>query len=286
MTLAVGDRLGSYEILGELGSGGMGQVYRARDSRLDGNVALKVLPPHLAGSADALARFEREAKAVAALSHPNILAIYDVGRERDQAFAVMELLEGETLRERLNGGATPARKAVEIAAQIAAGLAAAHERGIVHQGFETRERLRARRRAGEDPRLRTRQATRGRRGEFTVSSWAPPRWVPAHRGAEPGTVLGTVGYMAPEQVKGQTADARSDLFALGVILYELLTGRRAFARDSAVETMSAILQGGAAGDRPPGGKDSAGARSCPPPLPREGARRALSVGARPGVRPA
>src|SRR6187402_3695571 len=119
MALAVGDRLGSYEILGELGSGGMGQVYRARDARLDRDVALKVLPPHLAGNADSLARFEREAKAVAALSHPNILAIYDVGREGDQAFAVMELLEGETLRERLNGGALPARKAVEIAAQIA-----------------------------------------------------------------------------------------------------------------------------------------------------------------------
>ncbi|MBP9142951.1 MAG: serine/threonine-protein kinase [Thermoanaerobaculia bacterium] len=240
MTLAVGDRLGSYEILGELGSGGMGQVYRARDGRLDRDVALKVLPPQLAANADALARFEREAKAVAALSHPNILAIYDVGRERDQAFAVMELLLGETLREHLSGGATPARKAVEVTAQIAAGLAAAHERGIVHRDLKPENVFLL-----ADGRVKILDFGLARQqvsaeshsqllGATTMGPGAP--------GTEPGTVLGTVGYMAPEQVKGQTADARSDLFALGVILYELLAGRRAFARDSAVETMSAILR--------------------------------------------
>lgn len=240
MTLAVGDRLGSYEILGELGSGGMGQVYRARDGRLDRDVALKVLPPHLAGSADALARFEREAKAVAALSHPNILAIYDVGRERDQAFAVMELLLGETLRERLNGGAMAARKAVEVAAQIAAGLAAAHERGIVHRDLKPENLF-----VLADGRVKILDfglARQQERAESHSQLLGATTMGPGAPGTEPGTVLGTVGYMAPEQVKGQTADARSDLFALGVILYELLSGRRAFARDSSVETMSAILR--------------------------------------------
>ena len=240
MGLAVGDRLGSYEILSELGSGGMGQVYRARDARLDRDVALKVLPPHLAGNADALARFEREAKAVAALSHPNILAIYDVGRERDQAFAVMELLEGETLRERLNGGATAARKAVEVTAQIAAGLAAAHERGIVHRDLKPENVF-----VLADGRVKILDFGLARQQEPAESHsqlLGATTMGPGAPGTEPGTVLGTVGYMAPEQVKGQTADARSDLFALGVILYELLTGRRAFARDSAVETMSAILR--------------------------------------------
>jgi len=240
MTLAVGDRLGSYEILGELGSGGMGQVYRARDGRLDRDVALKVLPPHLAANADALARFEREAKAVAALSHPNILAIYDVGREGDQAFAVMELLEGETLRERLNGGPMPARKAVEIAAQIAAGLAAAHERGIVHRDLKPENIFLL-----ADGRVKILDFGLAKQQESAASHsqlLGATTMGPGTAGTEPGTVLGTVGYMAPEQVKGQSADARSDLFALGVILYELLSGRRAFARDSAVEAMSAILK--------------------------------------------
>lgn len=240
MTLAVGDRLGSYEILGELGSGGMGQVYRARDTRLERDVALKVLPPHLAASADALARFEREAKAVAALSHPNILAIYDVGREGDQAFAVMELLLGETLRERLNGGAAPARKAVEIAAQIAAGLAAAHDRGIVHRDLKPENIF-----VLADGRVKILDFGLAKQQEPAASHsqlLGATTMGPGAPGTEPGTVLGTVGYMAPEQVKGQSADARSDLFALGVILYELLAGRRAFARDSAVETMSAILR--------------------------------------------
>src|SRR6187402_1251299 len=126
MALAVGDRLGSYEILGELGSGGMGQVYRARDAKLDREVAIKVLPPHLAADADALARFEREAKAVAALSHPNILAIFDFGKEGATAYAAMELLDGETVRARLESGAIPARKTLEIGSQVATGLAAAH----------------------------------------------------------------------------------------------------------------------------------------------------------------
>jgi Tol biopolymer transport system component len=240
MTLAVGDRLGSYEILGELGAGGMGQVFRARDARLERDVALKVLPPHLARSADALARFEREAKAVAALSHPNILAIYDVGREREQAFAVMELLEGETLRERLRAGAQPARKAVEIAAQIAAGLAAAHERGIVHRDLKPENVF-----VLPDGRVKILDFGLAKQADGPGSqSQLMAAATMGHEapGTEPGAVLGTVGYMSPEQVKGQPADARSDLFALGVILYELLTGQRAFARDSSVETMSAILK--------------------------------------------
>ena len=233
----IGTRLGPYEITAKLGEGGMGEVFRARDSKLDREVAIKVLPQHLAADAEALARFEREAKAVAALSHPNILAIFDFGRDGETAYAAMELLDGETLRERLTSGPLPVRKALEVAAQIAAGLAAAHARGIVHRDLKPDNLFLTR-----DGQLKILDFGLARQSELHGSKsqlLAAPTQGP---GTEPGAVLGTVGYMSPEQVRGEPADNRSDLFALGVVLYEMLTGRRAFAHGSAVETMSAILR--------------------------------------------
>jgi len=233
----IGNRLGSYEITAKLGEGGMGEVYRARDSKLGREVAIKVLPAHLAADADALARFEREAKAVATLSHPNILAIFDFGREGDTAFAVTELLDGETLGLRLASGALPARKALEIASQVALGLAAAHERGIVHRDLKPDNLFLTR-----DGQVKILDFGLARQAEEQASKsqlFAAPTRAP---GTAAGTVLGTVGYMSPEQVRGEPADHRSDIFSLGVVLYEMLTGHRAFEHGSAVETMSAILK--------------------------------------------
>ncbi|HZI63602.1 MAG TPA: serine/threonine-protein kinase, partial [Thermoanaerobaculia bacterium] len=236
MTLSAGDRLGPYEILGPLGAGGMGEVFRARDTRLGRMVAIKVLPPRLAQDAQALDRFEREGRAVAALSHPNILALHDVGRVDGVSYAVAELLEGVTLRERLAQGALPPRKAAEIAAQIARGLGAAHQQGVIHRDLKPENVFLTR-----DGRVKildfglakvTPEAATGSRvGEATTLADA----------TEPGTVLGTVGYMAPEQVRGLPADRRSDLFALGAILYELVTGECAFRRDTTIATLNAVL---------------------------------------------
>ncbi len=235
MSLAGGTRLGPYEILSPLGAGGMGEVYKARDSRLDRDVAIKVLPESLLSDSEALARFEREAKAVAALSHPNILAIHDFGRERGIAYAVMEMLEGETLHERLDGGPIPQRKALDYALQIAQGLAAAHEKGIIHRDlkpqnvFVTRDGLVKILDFGL-AKVATPSASEGRSN------------APTTPGTRTGVILGTVGYMSPEQVRGAVANHRSDIFSLGVLLYEMLTGERAFRRESDVETMMAILR--------------------------------------------
>jgi serine/threonine-protein kinase len=230
MSILAGSRLGPYEILSPLGAGGMGQVWRARDTRLDRFVAIKILPDELVEDADALARFEREAKAVAALSHPNILAIHDFARQGSVVYAVMELLEGETLGDRLAADTLSARRAVEYALQIAHGLAAAHERGIVHRDLKPQNVFVTR-----DGQIKlldfglaksTRSSMGGQTGALT----------------QPGLVLGTVGYMSPEQVRGEGVDYRSDIFAFGIILYEMLAGQRAFQRDSDVETMIAILK--------------------------------------------
>jgi serine/threonine protein kinase len=235
MKLSAGSRLGPYEILAPLGAGGMGEVYRARDTRLGRDVAVKVLPERLALDADAVARFERESKAVAALSHPNILAIHDVGSSDGIAFAVTELLEGTTLRERLEGGAAlPFRKCIEYGIQIAEGLAAAHERGIVHRDLKPENIF-----VTAEGRIKIldfglAKAASTPDGSETNSPTVAPE-------TDPGTVLGTVGYMAPEQVRGRAADHRSDIFSFGAVLYEMATGRRAFKGDSAVETMSAVL---------------------------------------------
>ena len=231
MSLDAGSRLGPYEILSPLGAGGMGEVYRARDARLDREVAVKVLPQFSADNAEALARFEREARAVAALSHPNILAIHDFGRDGNVTYSVTELLEGETLRERLEASAIPPRKALDYADQILRGLAAAHDRGIVHRDLKP------------DNVFLTRD------GIVKILDFGIARETkgPGH-GSNPesltasGTVVGTPGYMSPEQIRGKPVDQRSDLFSVGVILYEMLTGKRAFQRENPVETMMSILQ--------------------------------------------
>jgi eukaryotic-like serine/threonine-protein kinase len=253
MALSAGTRLGPYEILSPLGAGGMGEVYKARDSRLDRDVAVKVLPESLLEDGEALARFEREAKAVAALSHPNILAIHDFGREGGIAYAVMELLEGETLRERLDAGAVPVRKALDYGLQIAQGLAAAHDRGIVHRDlkpqnvFLTRDGLVKIFDFGLALRRPLDAVGRGRTAAGQHPMAESDMTAASTEGEEPtltrrGMILGTVGYMAPEQVRGRPADHRSDLFSFGVILYEMLSGERAFRKDSEIETMMAILQ--------------------------------------------
>ncbi len=233
-SVGVGVRLGPYEILASLGAGGMGEVYRARDHKLDRDVALKVLPASLADDRVALERFEREAKAVASLSHPNILAIYDLGCISATPFAVMELLDGDTLRERLARGVLGTARAIAWAIKIAEGAAAAHERGIVHRD------------------LKPENIVITRDGQIKILDFGLARVVPAldSTGATltsaagvstPGMVVGTAGYMAPEQVRGKPVDHRADIFSLGCILYEMLAGRRAFPGPSAIETMAAIL---------------------------------------------
>ncbi len=235
MTLSAGTRLGPYEILAPLGAGGMGEVYRARDKKLDRDVAVKVLPQSVAADPDTLARFEREAKAVATLSHPNILAIHDFGVEGGVAYAVMELLEGETLRGKLDKGPITQKKAVDYALQVARGLAAAHEKGIVHRDLKPENLF-----VSRDSHIKILDFGLAKR----VEPVAPGKETSAPTGSghtEPGTVMGTVGYMSPEQVKGFPVDHRSDIFSFGTILYELLSGQKAFKRDTNAETMAAIL---------------------------------------------
>jgi hypothetical protein len=240
LTPAPGSRLGPYEILASLGAGGMGEVYKAKDTRLDRQVAIKVLPTAVAQDADRLTRFEREAKAIAALSHPNILSIFDFGVHDGLAYAVTELLDGETLRERLARGPLTVRKTTECAIQIARGLAAAHDKGIVHRDLKPENIFLL-----HDGQVKildfglartTAEVDAGSAFATQGATMASP--VITH----PGTVMGTVGYMAPEQVRGQATDARTDLFALGAVLYEILSGDRAFQRDTAAETMTAILK--------------------------------------------
>jgi eukaryotic-like serine/threonine-protein kinase len=240
MTLAAGTRLGNYEIVAQIGAGGMGEVYKARDPKLDRFVAIKVLPPSLAENQDLLSRFEREAKAVAALNHPNILGIYDFAKSGEHTFAVMELLEGESLRERLRAGAIAPKKAVELASQLAEGLAAAHVRGIVHRDVKPENIF-----LGRDGRVKILDFGLAKQLPKWTGQSGPhtnlPTEAPAKTHTEAGVVMGTVGYMSPEQVKGEPADHRSDIFAFGAVLYEMLCGRKAFGGASAVETMNAIL---------------------------------------------
>jgi len=237
MPLTAGARLGPYEVTAPLGAGGMGEVYRARDTRLGREVAVKVLPSHLAESAERRDRFEREARAVAALSHPNILALHDVGREGDTAYAVTELLEGATLRERLRDGPLPLRKATEYATQVALGLAAAHAQGIVHRDLKPDNVF-----VTTDGRVKILDFGLARQVREALASGSQTSSPTAAPGTEPGALLGTVGYMSPEQARGGEADARSDIFAFGCLLREMLTGRRAFQRDSAAETLAAIIR--------------------------------------------
>ncbi len=237
MSVGNGTRLGPYEILSPLGAGGMGVVYRARDTRLGREVALKVLPEDVAGDSERLARFEREAKAVAALSHPNILALHDVGRSGNVSFAVMELLEGETLRARLATGALPLRKAIDLGAQVAHALAAAHEKGIVHRDLKPENVFVTR-----DARVKLLDFGLARVLEGPLAPQTDTLTTPPPNMTNVGVVMGTVGYMAPEQVRGEPADERSDIFALGCLVYEAVSGRRAFPGDTMPEVLHAILK--------------------------------------------
>jgi Tol biopolymer transport system component len=235
LALTPGSRLGPYEIVAPIGAGGMGEVYRARDERLKRDVAIKVLPATYSQDADRLRRFEHEAQAAGGLNHPNITAVYDLGSHDGSPYIVTELLEGETLRARLSGGAIAVRKATDYAVQIAKGLAAAHEKGIIHRDLKPENLF-----LTNDGRVKILDFGLAK---LTQIEAAPNQTnLPTASGTEPGVVMGTLGYMSPEQVKGKPADQRSDIFAFGAILYEMLSGQRAFSRDSAAETMSAILR--------------------------------------------
>jgi serine/threonine protein kinase/Tol biopolymer transport system component len=237
--LNAGTKLGPYEVVGAIGAGGMGEVYRAHDRRLGRDVAVKVLPVSFASDPERLRRFEQEARAVAALNHPNILAVYDIGTHEGAPFLVTELLEGEPLRERLSEGALPVRKALDIAVQAAHGVAAAHEKGIIHRDLKPANIF-----LTTDGRVKILDFGLAKltEKEARAAGETQGATLTAAARTEPGMVLGTVGYMSPEQVRGKPADARSDIFALGTILFEMLSGQRAFQRDTSAETMAAILK--------------------------------------------
>jgi eukaryotic-like serine/threonine-protein kinase len=231
----IGRMLGHYQMVALLGTGGMGEVYRARDTRLERDVAVKILPEHLAQDSEALRRFEREAKAVAALAHPNVCAIYDFGREQGTTYAVMELLEGETLRDHLSRSALDWREAVGVALEVAEGLAAAHQKQIVHRDLKPENIFLTRN--GQAKVLDFGIA----RVKHPVSPESATFASTITERTEPGRVIGTVTYMSPEQVRGEAVDAPSDIFSLGCVLYEMVSGQRAFARATTAETIAAIL---------------------------------------------
>jgi len=233
--LSPGTQLGPYEIVAQIGAGGMGEVYRACDTRLGRDVAIKVLAPEFADDSERLRRFEQEARAVAALDHPNILALYDVGTHEGSPYIVTQLLEGESLRDRLQGGSLTPRKAIEVGAEIAQGLAAAHEKGIIHRDLKPGNVF-----LTQDGVVKIL--------DFGIAKLVAPKRVEdlakqttVVEATEAGTVLGTVGYMSPEQIRGLSADHRSDIFSFGCVLYEMLSGRRPFTEDTAADTASAIL---------------------------------------------
>ncbi len=227
--------LSHYRIVSKIGAGGMGEVYRARDTKLDREVAIKVLPANFATDADRLKRFEQEARATSALNHPNILTIHHVGTHEGAPYIVSELLEGETLRERMAGVALPQRKSIDYALQIAKGLAAAHEKGIVHRDIKPDNLF-----VTNDGRIKILDfgiaKLTGSSDGTQSQTEVPTRKV----NTDPGTVMGTVGYMSPEQLKGQPIDHRTDIFSFGAILYEMLSGKRAFRGDSMAETRQRV----------------------------------------------
>ncbi len=236
MSIAAGTKLGPYEIVAPIGAGGMGEVYRATDPRLGREVAIKVLPASMSDDADRLRRFEQEARAAGILNHPNITAVHDIGTHEGAPYVVQELLEGETLRGELAGGKFSTRKAIDHALQIAHGLAAAHEKGIVHRDLKPENVF-----VTKDGRVKILDFGLAKLTHMEEGGQAT-NLPTATAGTEPGVVLGTLGYMSPEQVRGRPADARSDIFSFGAILYEMLSGQRAFRGDSAADTMSAILK--------------------------------------------
>ena len=239
MALSSGARLGPYEILSPLGAGGMGEVYRARDTRLERLIAIKVLPEDVATNAERLRRFEQEAKAVAALNHPNILSVHDIGQQGGIRYIVTELLDGQTLREKLKDGPLPSRRAIEYGLQIARGLAAAHEKGVVHRDLKPANLF-----VTKDGRVKILDFGLAKQDLWAVRETGEGATMEALdlTPTVPGVALGTVGYMSPEQVRGEQVDHRTDIFSFGAVLYEMLCGRRAFKQDTAAETMTAILK--------------------------------------------
>jgi eukaryotic-like serine/threonine-protein kinase len=254
MPLLPGAKLEGYEVLGLLGAGGMGEVYRARDRVLKREVAIKVLPSFFSQNPDRLRRFEQEAQAAAALNHPNILAVYQFGVFDGAPYLVSELLVGETLRQQLKGGLLPIRKAIDTGVQIAHGIAAAHEKGIVHRDLKPENLF-----VTKDGRVKILDFGLAKLTQPQAESDAPgPTMTHA---TEPGVVMGTAGYMSPEHVRGKMVDHRADIFAFGAILYEMLAGKRAFQRSTSADTMAAILN-----EDPPG--ISQVVQSTPPGLQR------------------
>ena len=262
--LASGFLLGPYRVYAALGAGGMGEVYRAVDTRLGRAVAVKVLSAHRANDPDRLKRFEQEARVVASLSHANVLALHDVGSQDGVDYAVFELLEGQTLRQRMESGALPVSKAVEYGVQICQGLDAIHARGIVHRDLKPDNVFLTR--SGQIKILDFGLAKLGPRGMGILEGGCEARTA-----TEPGLLVGTCGYMAPEQARGRPADPRSDIFSVGAVLYEMLSGRRAFAGQTPADTLAACV-----------GPGSAWIPPCHGPSRARWARGAAVPGAEPG----
>ncbi|HSE21307.1 MAG TPA: serine/threonine-protein kinase, partial [Pyrinomonadaceae bacterium] len=237
MSLSPNTTLTHYTIISKIGEGGMGVVWRARDMNLGRDVAIKVLPASFSENTDRLNRFEQEAQAAGALNHPNILVIHQIGIHEGAPYIVSELLEGETLRERLNGTALSQRKAIDYALQVARGLAAAHEKGIVHRDIKPDNIF-----VTNDGRIKILDFGLAKL-TAEVNTLESQTEVPTRKvNTDPGTVMGTMGYISPEQLRGLTAEPRSDIFSFGAVFYEMLSGRRAFQRNSMAETISAILK--------------------------------------------
>ena len=235
MTLEAGYKLAHYEILAPIGKGGMGEVYKARDHKLGRDVAIKVLPHEMASDSSRLRRFEQEARAASALNHPNMVTIYEIGEHEGVPYIAMELVHGRTLREILEDGPLPNDQLMRYATQMAEGLAKAHQAGIVHRDFKPENVI-----ISEDGYVKildfglAKLSAHGAVGSEIATA--------VKGGTTPGTILGTVGYMSPEQAKGESADFRSDQFSLGAVLYEMVTGRPAFRRATPAETLSAVLR--------------------------------------------
>src|SRR5712692_3264548 len=237
MTLNTGAKLGPYEILSAVGAGGMGEVYRARDTRLERTVAIKILPPHLSGDATLRQRFEREAKAISSLNHPHICVVHDVGQQDGTDFLVMEYLEGETLAARLERGSLPLDEVLEYGIQIADALDKAHRHGVVHRDLKPGNIMLTASGAKLLDFGLAKAAVPLSPGATLTAAATPTTPVTQH-----GTIVGTFPYMSPEQVEGKEVDARSDIFSFGAVLYEMVTGRRAFQGKSQLSVASAVLE--------------------------------------------
>src|SRR5438270_231910 len=267
MVLTPGTRLGPYEVVAPLGAGGMGEVYRARDARLGRDVAVKILPPHLSSDPDLKARFEREARSISALSHPHICHLYDIGSQDGTDYLVMELLEGQTLAQRLERGPLPVKQVLERGIEIAEALEKAHKNGIVHRDLKPGNIMLTKSGAKLlDFGLAKPTGGMAAMPSASVNTMSKPL-------TAEGKIVGTYQYMAPEQVEGKDADARTDIFAFGAVLYEMVSGKRAFAGKSQISVLSAILE---SDPKPLTAADSGSARSCNRARVGKGSRGALA----------